>query len=89
DLEYFISMLMPLLMFFSPVMYRSNALPGFIGKFMWVNPLADMIEIVRFPLLNESTPLYLIAINVGMLVVGGTMTLMLFNAKRNRIAFWV
>ncbi len=89
DLEYFISMIMPLLMFFSPVMYRPNALPSFMGKFMWLNPLADMIEIVRYPLLGESTPLFLYAVNIGMLIVGGTLALMLFNAKRNRIAFWV
>jgi ABC-type polysaccharide/polyol phosphate export permease len=88
DLEYFISTIMPLLMFLSPVMYRANALPS-IGKYMWLNPLADMIEIVRYPLLGEVTPTSVYLINIGMLLVGGTLTLLLFNAKRNRIAFWV
>ena len=88
DLEYLISMIMPLLMFLSPVMYRSNALPSF-GKYMWLNPLADMIEIVRYPLLGEATPMFVYAVNIGMLLVGGTLTFLLFNAKRNRIAFWV
>ena len=88
DLEYLISMIMPLLMFLSPVMYRSNALPSF-GKYMWLNPLADMIEIVRYPLLGEATPMFVYAVNIGMMVVGGSLTFLLFNAKRNRIAFWV
>jgi ABC-type polysaccharide/polyol phosphate export permease len=89
DLEYFVTMIMPLMMFVTPVMYRPNALPPIVAKFMWANPLGDMIEIVRYPLLGQSVPLYLIAINIGMLFVGGGLTLMLFNAKRNRIAFWV
>jgi ABC-type polysaccharide/polyol phosphate export permease len=88
DLEYLVSMIMPLLMFLSPVMYRANALPK-LGKYMWMNPLADMIEIVRYPLLGEATPALTYAINIGMLIVGGSLTYLLFNAKRNRIAFWV
>jgi ABC-type polysaccharide/polyol phosphate export permease len=88
DLEYLISMVMPLLMFLSPVMYRPSALAN-LGKYMWLNPLADMIEIVRYPLLGEPTPTFVYAINAGMLVVGSFITVMLFNAKRNRIAFWV
>ena len=88
DLEYLISMVMPLLMFLSPVMYRPNALPS-IGKYMWVNPLADMIEIIRYPLLGQPTPEFIYIINISMLLMGGTLTFLLFNAKRNRIAFWV
>jgi lipopolysaccharide transport system permease protein len=88
DLEYLISTIMPLLMFLSPVMYRPNALPS-IGKYMWLNPMSDMIEIVRLPLLGEGTPLFVYVVNIGMLLVGGTLTVLLFNSKRNRIAFWV
>jgi lipopolysaccharide transport system permease protein len=88
DLEYLVSMIMPLLMFLSPVMYRPNALPS-IGKYMWLNPLADMIEIVRYPLLGQITPSFVYAVNIGMLLVGSALTLTLFNAKRNSIAFWV
>jgi ABC-type polysaccharide/polyol phosphate export permease len=88
DLEYLISMVMPLLMFLSPVMYRPSSLPSF-GKYMWFNPLADMIEIVRYPLLGQVTPPFIYGINIAMLLVGGGITLLLFSAKRNRIAFWV
>ncbi|MGB9153010.1 MAG: ABC transporter permease [Alphaproteobacteria bacterium] len=88
DLEYLVAMVMPLLMFLSPVMYRPNALPS-IGKYMWFNPLADMIEIIRYPLLGQPTPEFIYIINIAMLLVGGTLSFILFNAKRNRIAFWV
>ena len=88
DLEYLITMVMPLLMFLSPVMYRPNALPTF-GKYMWLNPITDMIEIIRYPLLGQPTPDFVYIVNIAMLLVGGSVTALLFNAKRNRIAFWV
>lgn len=88
DLEYLIATIMPLLMFFSPVMYRPNALP-FGPLFTWLNPMADMIELVRYPLLGDAIPLKLIAANLVLFVVGGTVTYVLFNKKRNRIALWV
>lgn len=88
DLEYLIATVMPLLMFFTPVMYRPNALP-FSPLLTWLNPLADMIEMVRHPLLGEPIPLSLVVINIAMLIVGGAVTMYLFNAKRRRIALWV
>jgi lipopolysaccharide transport system permease protein len=45
--------------------------------------------VVRYPLLGQVTPPFIYLINIGMLLVGGAVTLALFNAKRNRIAFWV
>lgn len=88
DLEYLITMVMPLLMFLSPVFYRPNALP-FSGQYIWINPFADMIEIIRYPLLGQATPDFIYWINLGMLVIGGCLTLALFNSKHSRIAFWV
>ncbi len=88
DFEYLVNMIMPILMFLSPVFYQPNALP-FSGKYIWFNPFADMIEIIRYPLLGQATPDFLYIINLGMLFVGGGLTVLLFGAKRNRIAFWV
>ncbi|MER2519194.1 MAG: ABC transporter permease [Bdellovibrionales bacterium] len=88
DFEYLVAMILPLLMFLSPVLYRPNALP-FSGKYIWLNPLANMIEIIRSPLLGEPTPWFLYAVNGGMLLIGGALALAMFNAKCKRIAFWV
>jgi len=88
DLDYLISSVMPLLMFFTPVLYRPTALP-YTALFIWLNPLAHMIEIVRQPLLGEAPPLMAVCGCLAMLVVGGSITLVLFNKKRNRIALWV
>lgn len=88
DLEYLISMVMPLLMFFTPVLYRPNALP-FSGQLIWLNPLAHLIEIVRYPLLGDMPPVVVFYANIGMLLVGGGLTFLLFNKKRDRVAMWV
>lgn len=89
DIEYFIGMVMPLLMFFSPVMYRPNALPEFGRDIMQFNPLGNLIEIIRYPLLGQSTPLNIYLADIFMLLVGSAITLHLFNSKKNRIAFWI
>lgn len=89
DLEYLIATTMPLLMFFSPVMYSPDNLPPTTGKFIWFNPLAHLIELVRYPLLGKAPPDFIILSNIALLLIGGTITLFAFNKKRNRIALWV
>jgi ABC-type polysaccharide/polyol phosphate export permease len=88
DLEYLIAMVMPLLMFISPVFYRPNYLP-FSERLMWFNPFSHFIEIVRSPLLGNPPPIFVVETNLAMLVVGSVLTLYVFNSKRNRIAFWI
>jgi len=89
DLEYLISTAMPLLMFFSPVMYSPENLPATTAKFIWFNPVAHLIEIVRYPLLGKIPPDFIIASNLALLIIGGSITLFAFNRKRNRIALWL
>jgi hypothetical protein len=48
-----------------------------------------MIEIVRSPLLGEIPTASAVYANVGFLCVGSIVTLILFNRKCRRIAFWV
>lgn len=88
DLEYVIGAAMPLLMFLSPVFYRPSYLP-FNERFVWFNPLSHLIEIVRYPLLGSPPPGFVV-LTTGLLAAAGwVLTLWLFNAKRNRIAYWL
>jgi lipopolysaccharide transport system permease protein len=88
DLEYVIGAAMPLLMFLSPVFYRPSYLP-FNGQFVWLNPLSHLIEVVRYPLLGTSPPGFVLLTTLLLAVAGWIFTLWLFNAKRNRIAYWL
>jgi ABC-type polysaccharide/polyol phosphate export permease len=88
DVEYFTAMVMPLLMFISPVFYRPSYLP-FSENIMWLNPFSHFIEIIRYPLLGTPPPLFVVETNLVILVIGWLVTLWLFNRQHNRIAFWV
>lgn len=88
DMEYFLSSIMPLLMFVSPVFYRPNFLP-FSEKIIWLNPFSHFIEIVRYPLLGYAPPLFVVQTNFIMLALGWIFTLWLFNRTHHRVAFWV
>lgn len=88
DLEYLLGAAMPILLFLSPVFYRPNYLP-ISGTFIWLNPFSHLIELVRYPLLGTVPPDFVVLTNLGLLLAGAAFTLVLFNAKRDRIAYWV
>jgi lipopolysaccharide transport system permease protein len=88
DFEYVVGAAMPVLMFLSPVFYRPSYLP-FNGRFVWLNPLSHLIEIVRYPLLDSRPPGFVVLTTLLMALAGWAVTLWLFNAKRNRIAYWL
>jgi lipopolysaccharide transport system permease protein len=88
DLEYLLAAAMPILMFLSPVFYRPSYLP-ITGPLIWLNPFSHFIELVRYPLLGSAPPAFVVLTNVAMLVLGTAATVRLFNAKHDRIAYWV
>jgi len=88
DIEYALAAFFPLLFFISPVLYRPDYLP-FSAYFIWLNPLSHLIEVIRSPLLGVSPPWFVYAAVGGFLAVGWSTSLVIFNKRRNRIAFWV
>jgi lipopolysaccharide transport system permease protein len=88
DFEYLVGAAMPVLMFLSPVFYRPSYLP-FHGRFIWLNPFSHLIEVVRYPLLGSAPPGFVVLTALAMCAGGWAFTLWLFNAKRNRIAYWL
>jgi lipopolysaccharide transport system permease protein len=88
DLEYLVGAAMPVLMFLSPVFYRPSYLP-FHGRYVWLNPFSHLIEVVRYPLLGSAPPRFVVLAALALAACGWVLTLWLFNAKRNRIAYWL
>ena len=88
DLEYVLGAALPVLMFLSPVFYRPNYLP-ISGNLMWLNPFSYLIEVIRYPLLGTAPPTFVVVTNVVYCVVGWIIAMSIFNAKRDRIAYWV
>jgi lipopolysaccharide transport system permease protein len=88
DFEFIVAAVMPLLMFLSPVFFRPAALSA-AAKVIWLNPLTHFIELVRYPLLGNVPPLWLVGTNVALCLGGWIVALWLFNAKRDNIAYWL
>jgi ABC-type polysaccharide/polyol phosphate export permease len=88
DLEYLLAAAMPMLMFLSPVFYRPEYL-SVSGPVMWFNPFTHLIELTRYPLLGGAPPNSVVLTNLLFCAVGWAVTLMVFNAKHDRIAYWV
>lgn len=88
DVEHALAALVPLLFFVSPVIYRPDYLP-FKSSIVWLNPITHFIEVVRDPLLGSIPPGFVYFTNFAILCCGWLVTLLLFNTRRNRIAFWV
>jgi ABC-type polysaccharide/polyol phosphate export permease len=88
DLEYLVGGVMPLLMFLSPVFYRPSYLP-FNGRYVWLNPFSHLIEVVRYPLLGAAPPGFVVLSTAALALAGWTFALWLFDAKRDRIPYWL
>lgn len=88
DLEYLVAAAMPILMFLSPVFYRPHYVP-IAGEYIWLNPFSQFIELARYPLLGSAPPAFVVLTNLLFCVLGWAFTLHVFNAKRDRIAYWM
>jgi ABC-type polysaccharide/polyol phosphate export permease len=88
DFEYMVAAAMPVLMFLSPVFYRPEYLP-FNGPYLWFNPFSHLIELIRYPMLGTAPPAFVVLVNVLLCLAGWMLSLALFNAKRDRIAYWL
>jgi ABC-type polysaccharide/polyol phosphate export permease len=88
DLEYLVAAAMPMLMFLSPVFYRPHYIP-ISGKYIWLNPFSHFIELARYPLLGSSPPAFVVLTNLLFCLLGWIFTILVFNAKRDRIAYWI
>lgn len=88
DLSPLISSIMPLLFFFTPVLYQVKQL-GSTQKLMAFNPFYHLLSIVRDPLVGgiPSTQNYIFCLS--MIVFGWFFTFWITEQKRNRLVYWI
>lgn len=88
DVPPIVASVMQLLFFVTPIIWHPSSLPGRQGFVYW-NPLYHLIDIVRAPLLGKvPTPSAWLAV-LGITIVGWTMSFLLFQRYRRRIAYWL
>ena len=88
DLEQAIGVIIPLMFFLTPVLYRPEQL-GLMEQFAWLNPFTYMISLVRDPIQGLAPPPFVYLISAGMLLAGWWVTFWLYGRKHSRIPFWV
>lgn len=89
DLQQLIGTVLQVSIFVTPVFYRPEQLGQHRFAFATMNPLFHMIDIVRAPLLGTAPSAVSWLVCIGMLLVGGSVTLFLFARFRRRVAYWL
>jgi len=88
DLPQIISALLQVAFYITPIMYR----PETLKRYAWVvtaNPMAYVLDLVREPLLGQTSTLNTWGINLGMAVVGWMLALAQTRRYLKRIPYWV
>lgn len=88
DVEQTIGVLIPLMFFVSPVLYRPEQL-GAMEQYIWVNPFSYMISLIRDPIQGLTPEPHVYLVSIGMLLLGWAATLWLYAKRYSRIPFWV
>ena len=88
DIEPLMNMIIPLLFFMSPILFRGEQL-AYGQLIVWSNPLSYLIMGLREPLLGRIPEAFIYVVLFGLLVAGWIATFMLFARKRDRLPFWV
>lgn len=90
DIEPLVDSVLRAALFFTPVMWRPEALGGaWLPLLVQLNPLAAFIGIVRAPMLGEVPSLHDMALAGGFGVLGWVAAFWLLNRYRRRIAYWI
>ncbi len=94
DLQQVIASIMQLVFFFSPVIWipgqmRGGRGDGLVSNLLAWNPIAQMLDLTRNPLLGRPISLYSLEFLVIMGAAGWAVTLLFFAAVRRRIVHFV
>ena len=88
DIPQFVSSLVPLIFFLTPVIWK----PEMLGRYRWaadINPVSHLLEVVRAPLIGEAISWQTWAALLATTVAGYLVALIAFARFRTRIAYWV
>ncbi|HWA19421.1 MAG TPA: ABC transporter permease [Devosia sp.] len=88
DIPQVITSLIQVVFFVTPVFWSVETM-GRRPAFVHYNPLYHLLELVRSPMLGLYAPLESWLWGLGLLVVGGYLTLLLFRRAHARLAYWV
>ncbi len=88
DLPQLIAGVLNTAFFLTPIIWQEH----FLGRYALLaelNPAYHLVSLVRLPLLGMPPSTLSWAVGVGMLVVGGGITLFVFSRVRGKIPYWL
>ncbi|MCE9631949.1 MAG: ABC transporter permease [Planctomycetia bacterium] len=88
DVTQIVASAMQFLMFLTPVFWMPDRLPP-RTKFILLNPLAQMLDVMRLPLLGGQPAPGTWWFLVGWTILTVTLAAMLFTAFRRRVVYWI
>ena len=89
DIPPIIGSVLQMIFFFSPILWKPEALPPESQYLAAYNPFYHFIEIIRRPLLGGAPELTTWLAVGGMTLVTGAVALVLFARFRMRVAYWI
>ncbi len=89
DIKQLVQSLLQMIFYLTPIMWMPSMLPDRFQIVIKLNPVQQMIQLIRAPLLGEFLSLYTLTYCLGLLVFGFALMVFLLIKGRHRIAFWV
>jgi ABC-type polysaccharide/polyol phosphate export permease len=89
DVPVIVNCLMPVLFLSTPVFWRPEMLPASRSWFVNLNPIANLIEVLRNPILGAAPSASTWLACGFVTIVGCAMTVAVYAQCRHRVALWV
>ena len=89
DLPQMVASVMQIAFFVTPVMWKADQLPREVAWLDDINPLANLLRLIRDPMLGHVPTPTAYLIGLAMIVVGFSITMPVFARFRARIVYWV
>lgn len=89
DIKQLVQSLLQIIFYLTPIMWMPHMLPERFQFVITLNPVQQMIELIRAPLLGHAPSLFTWGYTSTLLAVGASFLLFLLNKSRHRIPFWV
>jgi ABC-type polysaccharide/polyol phosphate export permease len=89
DMPQMIASLMQIAFFITPVMWRQDQLPANVSWVVDINPLANLLRLIRDPLMGRVPTLLAYVMGIVLILIGFSVTLPFFVRFRARIVYWL
>jgi ABC-type polysaccharide/polyol phosphate export permease len=89
DVPQIVASLMQILFFITPVMFKPEQLAGRVGWIVEWNPFANLLAIVRDPLLGYAPSEWALIVSVAMALLGWAWTLSFVGRYGPRVPYWL